>query len=84
MRIFGLQKVEFESIDHMGLISCVILDAEELETRLETKDLLETVTGSPSEQKAVKEEENKMKEKEEKLETQGLMMQQVGSIHSSK
>jgi hypothetical protein len=39
--------------------------------------LLETVTGSPSEFKAVKEEENKIKEKEENMETQTLLIQQV-------
>lgn len=55
-----------------------------MEAKLESKDLLETVTGSPSEQKAVKEEENKLKEKEEKIENDTLLMQQVGQVHSSK
>ena len=58
---------------------CLMIDTEELETKLETKDLLETVTGSPSEQKAAKEEENKIKEKEDKIETQTLLIQQVRS-----
>lgn len=53
------------------------LDSEELEAKLESKDLLETVTGSPSEQKTAKEEENKQKEKEEKIETPTFSIQQV-------
>lgn len=65
------------------LSSCFV-DSEELETKLETKDLLETVTGSPSEQKAVKEEENKMREKEEKIENEGLLIQQVRSVNLEK
>jgi hypothetical protein len=55
----------------------LILDSEDIVTKLETVDLLETVTGSPSEFKAVKEEENKIKEKEENMETQTLLIQQV-------
>lgn len=50
---------------------------EEQVESLETTDILETVTGSPSVQKAAKEEENKVKEKEEKIETQTLQIQQV-------
>ncbi len=48
--------------------------------KLETTDILETVTGSPSDQKAIKEEENKQKEKEEKMETQTLLIQQVEKL----
>ncbi|CAF1245225.1 unnamed protein product [Adineta ricciae] len=52
-------------------------DFEENEGLLETADILETVTGTPSIQKAVKEEENKLIEKEEKAETQTLQIQQL-------
>ena len=48
--------------------------------KLEKKDLLETVTGSPSEHKAAKEEEKKMKENEEKIETQNFLIQQVAKF----
>jgi hypothetical protein len=58
----------------------VEIDSEEKEAKLETTDILETVTGSPSEHKAVKEEENKMKVKEEKLETQKVLAQQVENL----
>jgi hypothetical protein len=51
-----------------------------LSAKLETTDILETVTGSPSDQKAIKEEENKQKEKEEKMETQTLLIQQVEKL----
>jgi len=53
------------------------IDSEEREAKLETTDILESVTGSPSEHKAAKEEEKKRKDKEEKLETQHLLIQQV-------
>ncbi len=45
-------------------------------------DLLETVTGSPSEHKAAKEEESKNKEKEEQMETQIVLIQQVKEFFS--
>lgn len=48
-------------------------------------DVLETVTGSPSQHKAVKEEEeNKIKEKEEQLETKPLLIQQVTNFSPEK
>ncbi|UJR35157.1 hypothetical protein I4U23_027926 [Adineta vaga] len=50
---------------------------EEQEAKIETTDILETVTGTPSIQKAVKEEENKLIENEEKAEAQTLLFQQL-------
>jgi hypothetical protein len=47
-------------------------------------DLLETVTGSPSEHKAAKEEESKNKEKEEQMETQTVLIQQVNEFFPGK
>jgi len=46
----------------------------DFEERLEQADILETVRGTPSQQKAVKEEENKIKETEE---TPKPLVQQV-------
>ncbi len=57
-----------------------VLDTEEQQAKLETTDILETVTGTPSIQKAVKEEENKILEKEEKLEIKNPLLQQVENI----
>ncbi|CAF4060347.1 unnamed protein product, partial [Adineta steineri] len=54
-----------------------IKEYEEKHAKLESTDILETVTGTPSIQKAVKEEEDKMIEKEEKIETQTLLIQQL-------
>ncbi|CAF4199282.1 unnamed protein product, partial [Adineta steineri] len=54
-----------------------IKEYEEKQAKLESTDILETVTGTPSIQKAVKEEEDKMIEKEEKIETQTLLIQQL-------
>lgn len=54
------------------------LDHQEMEAKLQTEDVLEKVTGSPSQQKAVKDEENRLKEKELKLDVQKPLMQQVG------
>ena len=57
-----------------------LIIAAEKEAELETTDILETVTGSPSDNKAAKEEENKMKEKEEQIATKTLSVQQVRMI----
>jgi hypothetical protein len=57
-----------------------VLYTEEQQAKLETTDILETVTGTPSIQKAVKEEENKILEKEEKLEIKNPLLQQVENI----
>jgi hypothetical protein len=65
----------FNSIHWLGA-----LDTEEQQAKLETTDILETVTGTPSIQKAVKEEENKILEKEEKLEIKNPLLQQVENI----
>ncbi len=61
------------------LFEFLIIDTEK-EVKLETMDILEAVTGSPSDNKAAKEEENKMKEKEEQITTQKLSVQQVRMI----
>lgn len=53
------------------------LDSEEFDEKLETTDLLETVTGRPSQSKAIKEEENRLKDKETKKEIDKLLIQQV-------
>ena len=53
------------------------LDSEEFEENLETTDLLETVTGHPSQNKAIKQEENRVKEKETKKDQEKSLMQQV-------
>jgi hypothetical protein len=55
-----------------------------METRLETTDLLETITGSPSEHKPAQEEQNKIKEKEEQIGTQKLLIQQVKYFNKKK
>jgi len=61
MRIFGLQKVgENHSLEYSELFYWI--DCEE---NIEQTDILETVRGAPSQQKAIKEEEKKIKEKEE-------------------
>ena len=48
-----------------------------MEAKLATEDVLEKVTGSPSQMKTVKDEENRLKEKELKLDVQKPLMQQV-------
>lgn len=52
-----------------------------MERDLETTDILETVTGSPSQAKAIKEEENRIKRKESQVEAQKPLMQQVKSMN---
>ncbi|CAF2933999.1 unnamed protein product [Rotaria sp. Silwood2] len=52
-------------------------DTEEKEKELETVDILETVTGIPSQYKEAKEEEKKRKENEENMEIQKLLIQQL-------
>jgi hypothetical protein len=64
-------------VDCVKYLSCFFLIDAEKEARLDTTDILESVTGSPSEHKAAKEEENKMKEKEQEITTQKLLVQQV-------
>ncbi|CAF4998325.1 unnamed protein product, partial [Rotaria sp. Silwood1] len=52
-------------------------DAEEKEKELETVDILETVTGLPSQLKEAKEEEKKRKENEENIDIQKPLIQQL-------
>lgn len=83
MLLFGSRKVFLFEFDRRSGLHVIEIDFEEKEEQLETTDILETVTGTPSMQKAIKEEENKLIEKEEKAETQTLQIQQVKQIVSS-
>lgn len=56
------------------------LDSEEREAKLDEVDVLETVTGAPSDKKAAKEEEIKIKEEEEQLQIQPPLKQQVENL----
>jgi hypothetical protein len=78
MHIFGLLKV-------IDILSTVVLheghtlvDVQEENDDLETIDVLEKVTGSPSQAKAIKEEEEKMKAKESEIEQKKCLLQQLG------
>ena len=70
-------------IDRRSDLHVIEIDFEEKEGKLETTDILETVTGTPSIQKAIREEENKLIEKEEKAETPTLQIQQVNNSFST-
>lgn len=59
-------------------------DSDEFDEKLETTDILETVTGCPSQTKAIKQEEIRLKEKEKKIEPAPLLIQQVTKKTSGK
>jgi hypothetical protein len=61
MQIFGLQKVGLNLFKELNSLFYWI----DIEEKVEQTDILETVRGIPSQQKAIKEEENKIKEKEQ-------------------
>jgi hypothetical protein len=76
MRISGLLKVFIEFVCYLYELILMRIDSEDIGAKLETTDLLETVTGSPSEHEAAKEEE--------KMETQTLLIQQVKDFTEKK
>lgn len=58
---------------------CLFLceDYEEKQELLEERDILEITTGTPSHKKAAIEEKKKLKEKQEKIQTQNILSQEV-------
>ena len=73
MPTFGLQKVERHQIVHFSKASFYCIDTEE---KVKEVDVLETACGTPSQQGAIKEEEQKTKEQEQ-TPVQKPLVQQV-------
>ncbi len=63
MRSFGLPKVRLNFLLELN----ELFDWIDFLQEIEDKDILETVRGTPSQQKPIKEEENKIKAKEEEV-----------------